>query len=138
MAGDDKLRTHGHGRYPSPGDVAAWTEIAARAEASPADLMRCLAHDMPESVRLAAVSNPAHEGVAARMASGDPSAVVRAAVMLSPWIDEEARSALMADPDVTDAAARMTGDEDELGTVAYFSMLHTVSIAKLNVCSVSW
>lgn len=65
---------------------------------------------MPESVRLAAVSNPAHDGVAARMASGDPSPVVRAAVMLSPWTDEETRVRLMNDPNVVDAAARLSGD----------------------------
>lgn len=70
------------------------------------------------------------------MASGDPSPAVRA-VMLSPWIDEEARTVLVADPDVMDAAARMAGDEDELSPAGHFPMLHTVAADNLTVCSVS-
>lgn len=123
MTGEDSPRPSGRGKYPAPGNTEAWTAIAANPRSTPDDLMHCLAHELAESVRLAAVSNPAHDGVAARMASGDPSPVVRAAVMLSPWIDEETRTALMDDQDVVDAAARMTGEEDELPALAPRSSL---------------
>jgi hypothetical protein len=95
--------------FPAEDDVDALIAVARDPQASSFDIARLMEHRRPLDVRMAAAQNPNQQEFVAFAAAYDPSPIIRAWALSSPWLDEDERARLAQDPATAAALNDLVG-----------------------------